>query len=398
MSELLLTRLPVYAGDLSVFAYFLSVDYPESRPEAPYDVENAHLLISALTRPDIQAVDDGKPFFIALSKHLLSSDYLDLLPKDKFFITLPEHELDDAAIDTLTAYSQKGYSFGISHYRYTVATRRVLFAVKHVFVEAKEDDATFRKVVAEAKRFNIQVIATGVDDHASAKRLHALKVNGLMGDFLTKPDLFNPIPVSSNRLIVFKLLEALQDPDVNFDVLENLLSQDNRLSYKLLKVLNSPGYVSVGRKVTSVRDIIVIMGLAQLKSWATLLALTNIEDKPYELMVTTMLRARMAQGMAEALGVETPEMAFMAGLLSSLDALLDRTMADILAELPVSAPVKEALLHYEGPLGKILSDVIHYERGQWEALSDGLLARNDYRRLYTESVIWASKLCTTLSS
>ncbi|MBI2380075.1 MAG: HDOD domain-containing protein [Gammaproteobacteria bacterium] len=397
MPELLVTRLPVYAPDLKVSAYFLRSDYQESAPDQPFDVANAHVLIAALTRPDLTEVD-AQPYYIALSKSLLDQDYLSLLPKERFSIVLPFQELDGACIDQMTALSQKGYQFAISDFELNADSRRALFVVSGLFVGAMASDAEIRKILTEAKRFDIPVIATGIDDHALLKRMRELKVGGYMGDFLTKPDLFTPISEASNRLIVYKLLEALQDPNVSFDVLEALLVKDNRLSYKLLKVLNSPQYASAGRKVTSLRDMFMLMGLDSLKSWATLIALTNIEDKPYELMVATMLRAKMAQRMAEVLGIETPEAAFMTGLLSTLDALLDKEIVDVLDELPIGAAVKDALLQHAGPLGSILRDVINYERGNWEALNGSLLARDDYRRLYTESVIWASKLCATLTT
>lgn len=395
MPNFMLTRFPVYAQDLEVTAYFLRTD---SNALTTAESDPAHVLLSALTRSDIRPEGEERPFFVALPASLLQPEYLSLLPKEQFHIAIDDAELNDASIETLLAYAQKGYRFGITRFRYRPETRRVLFAAKYLFVAADNGDAEIKKVVAEAKRMALPVIATGIEDHESLKRVRTLKVDGYMGSFLTKPDLFNPVKVSSNRLVVYRLLEALSDPDVSFDVLENLLVQDNRLSYKLLKVLNSPTYAVAGRKITSIRDIIVMLGLDQLRSWATLIALTNIEDKPYELMVTTMLRARMAQSMAEALGVESPESAFMAGLLSTLDALLDREMVDVLSELPVAPVLKDALLQQAGPIGAVLRDVFNYERGDWATLSGSLLSRDDYRRCYTESVIWASKLCATLSA
>jgi len=397
MSELLLARLPVYAPDLSVFAYLLRTDLPGVASEADYEEQHAHLLFSALTRSDVTEVEAGKPLFIALSRPLLNEENLRLLDCERFKLAVPFSELDDACIEHLIALSQSGFEIAVSDYRYAPENRRVLLGCRYLFMDAATEDAAIKKAQSEAKRFDVRVIATGIADHETLKRMRALKVDGYMGEFLTKPDLFNPVKVSSNRLIVYRLLEALQDPNVNLTVIENLLAQDNRLSYKLLKVLSSPHYAGAGRDIHSVRDIIMLMGLDQLKTWATLIALTNIEDKPYELMVTTMLRAKMAERIAESMGVETPAMAFMTGLLSTLDALLDRTMDDVLGELPVATQVKDALLTQNGPIGAILADILNYERAQWDALGGKLLSRDDYRRIYTESVIWASKLCSTLS-
>lgn len=396
MSQLLLTRLPLYGPDLSVFAYFLRTNLIDESGAERADVADAHLLITALTGSPLSQTEGEQRLFIPLSKALLTEENLRLIPADRFVIVVDDAEMDDGLIDQLTGFAQKGHEFAVRNFQYRPEARRQLFTVRYLLVSAQNSDQAIGKVVSEAKRMDIPVIASDVADHETLKRMRALKVGGYMGEFLTKPDLINPVQVSSNRLIVYKLLEALADPDVNFDVLENLLAKDNRLSYKLLKVLNSPAYAIAGRPITSLRDIILFMGLDQLKSWATLIALTNIEDKPYELMVTTMLRAKMAERMAALLGVENPETAFMTGLLSTLDALLDREMIDVLEELPVSAAIKDALLQGAGTVGQILTDVLNYERGDWNALAGGLMSKDDYRRIYAESVIWASKLCSTL--
>jgi EAL and modified HD-GYP domain-containing signal transduction protein len=69
--------------------------------------------------------------------------------------------------------------------------------------------------------------------------------------------------------------------------------------------------------------------------------------------------------MGELLGtsrgdVEADEL-FTIGLLSVADALLDRPLETILAELPLADQLGDALLRREGPAGAILQAVIDYE-------------------------------------
>jgi EAL and modified HD-GYP domain-containing signal transduction protein len=85
-----------------------------------------------------------------------------------------------------------------------------------------------------------------------------------------------------------------------------------------------------------------------------------------------------------------PDELFMVGLLSAADALLDLPIDSIVAQLPVSDEVSEALQHHTGPAGSILDVVITYERGEFDAAS--LLAhRSDLAGAYRAALTWAQR-------
>ena len=56
------------------------------------------------------------------------------------------------------------------------------------------------------------------------------------------------------------------------------------------------------------------------------------------------------------------------GLLSMMDAILGRPLADILAEVPVTADIKAALLTGSSPLHPIYEFIQAYERGDWDEI------------------------------
>ena len=67
-----------------------------------------------------------------------------------------------------------------------------------------------------------------------------------------------------------------------------------------------------------------------------------------------------------------PDSAFMTGIFSLLDVLLNLSMDDILAQLPVATPVKLALTERAGPLGELLRAVESGERKKYTAASETL--------------------------
>ena len=60
-----------------------------------------------------------------------------------------------------------------------------------------------------------------------------------------------------------------------------------------------------------------------------------------------------------------PETAYTVGLLSVLDAMMSRPMADLVDELPLPEEVKRAIALREGPYGRLLDHAFRIERNEW---------------------------------
>ncbi len=87
---------------------------------------------------------------------------------------------------------------------------------------------------------------------------------------------------------------------------------------------------------------------------------------------------------------------FTVGLLSVLDAFMDRPMPDILPMLPLADEIGEALLAHEGMLGATLGCVLAYERGDWEAVQNLGCPRDLLLKTYLEALMWATEMQNTL--
>lgn len=236
--------------------------------------------------------------------------------------------------------------------------------------------------------------ATNVNDHDGYEfcKTHALDL--LQGQFYTVP-LANDnhkIPLSAQTLMT--LLVKLQDPEVDAEDLAVTINKDLSLSYKLLRLINS-AFFGLPREVSSIKQAIIMLGHKKIKTWASLLSLSAVDNKPNELRVVAMTRARMCELLAK--NYKAPaELSFAAGLFSTLDALLDKSLATALSQLPLSSELSEALLHQSGPAGQVLRDVINYEKGDWLALGASSLPVEVIARSYLDAIHWAKELNTQL--
>jgi EAL and modified HD-GYP domain-containing signal transduction protein len=83
------------------------------------------------------------------------------------------------------------------------------------------------------------------------------------------------------------------------------------------------------------------------------------------------------------------------GMFSLVDAMLDRPLDSVLADLPVSADVRDALLSSSGPLRGVLGCALDYERGDWDSFTaraaDAGIEEAVCPALYLESRIWGRR-------
>ena len=186
----------------------------------------------------------------------------------------------------------------------------------------------------------------------------------------------------------------LNDPDVQLDQIEQVIAHDVALSFRLLRYVNS-AFFGLRGDVRSIGQALALLGLENLKRWATLSVLASIDDKPTELTVTALIRARFCELAGEPLGIASPAELFTLGLFSVLDAMMDAPMTDVIASLPLAAEMREALVSRKGKRGLLLDCVTALETGE---ISDMPSIVANAGELYLESMMWANAAAESLFS
>ncbi|MEZ5506878.1 MAG: HDOD domain-containing protein [Gammaproteobacteria bacterium] len=175
--------------------------------------------------------------------------------------------------------------------------------------------------------------------------------------------------------------------DYDVERVSRIICQDPRLSYKLMRVVNSASF-GLSRTVKTVEDTIVLLGSYELRRWASMLVLSSVDNKPNELLVTAMVRAKMCELVAKRLHRPNPGSYFTAGLLSLLDALPDRSLADLVSQMPLSAELELALLTGGGDIDQVLQMVAAYDDGRFDAVQMADVDASIMWEVYLESLAW----------
>jgi EAL and modified HD-GYP domain-containing signal transduction protein len=304
---------------------------------------------------------------------------------------------DEELIRKLRHLRDLGYRIALDDFVCT-ESKSLLEVAHYVKFEVIGNDwDQLARFVLEVRKYPVKLIAEKVETLEQFERCKALGFEYFQGYFFSRPQLMQGRRVAVNRLAAIRLIVKLNTPDVDVKGLQETISEDASLTYKLLSYINSATY-SLTRKITSVGHAVVLVGLQKIKAWASLIVLASVDDKSRDLVMTGAVRARMCEHLARVLGLPKPERSFLVGLLSVLDALLDQPMADLVKSLPVESDIVDAVVNYEGSLGKVLKCALEYEKRNWaEARTAANLDEETIREAYQKSLAWSLSTLNSFS-
>lgn len=201
-----------------------------------------------------------------------------------------------------------------------------------------------------------------------------------------------------------KLLEMLTliAEDADTAAIEAIFRQEPKLSYSLLRLVNSAA-LAPRSPITSFVQAINLLGRRQLQRWLQLLVYADPDNghSPNPLLQKAAARGRLLEllspSLTPAVTVDNPgDAAFMIGVFSLLDALLNMSMSEILQQLPLQEVVHQALAEHAGPLGQLLQAINSAESRdlktaarQLEALS---ISGETFLEAQLTALSWAAKI------
>ncbi|GHA98548.1 EAL and HDOD domain-containing protein [Modicisalibacter luteus] len=334
----------------------------------PFDGDEAtrQVMLNAFTEDNIHSVCEGTPAYVNFTANTLKGD-LPFSPGDLVIEILetvtPSHDV----LQAVRRYREQGYRIALDDYTYTEVQHPLLPYADIVKLDYRAYSREgFLDIVTSLKRSypKLVLLAEKVEDHNEFEHCLLAGCDLFQGYFLARPAIVEGRRMPQNRLLILQLLVKLNQPDIETGELAELIRKDPFLSLRLLKIANSSLFYR-HRHIDSVHAAVSLLGQRRIRSLASLLALSKLDDKPHALQKLAMQRGYLCEALAEK--VPGGAMAgFTVGLFSILDAFFDQALTRILDELPLHDSLRQAILERRGPLGKVLETTLHLERGEPE--------------------------------
>lgn len=392
-----LARQAVFDRALGLFGYgirFRSDPQIPAPPEAgPQAVE------TALHDFGLGTLVSGKKAFLTFTKAMLATGLARLLPPAQTVVEIAEStQVDGPVLDACRFLKKGGYQVALESFVPGGKLDALVPVADYLKVDFKAVPPELRQELARKHGGpSLKLLADRVDTRAEFSEAMQAGYTFFGGAFFSKPEFLARKEIAAHKLSYLRILREVGGTEIDFDAVERCVKEDVSLSLKLLRYINSALF-GLRAKVGSIKQALVLLGGPLVRKWVSLLALAAMgDDKPSELVVSALVRARFCEGFAGLLNA--PDQAFelfMVGMFSHVDALLDRPMTEIAQDLPLPSAVKEVLLGHPGGHGRVLRVVEAYEKADWHRLGQLLAALSvDEKKvppLYREAVAWADRV------
>lgn len=342
-----------------------------------------------------------KRTFMTFTPALLFRNTPKIFDKDKIVIQIEDNiVIHSLATILISKYKDAGYHFAINDFQFTPKYFSMLEYVDYIKIDISgaQDETRMRSianVIDMAHGFQKEFIATGVNTKEAYELAKELEADYVEGNYVAGATATKASKMDFMQGNLYQLIVEITKEEPDVEVLEEIIIRDASLTYALLKMANS-AYFAVHHETTSIRQALVRVGISQLKQWVYLLSFENNEGETdassEEMLKTSFLRANFASALAKKLKKLpiTASDAYLMGMFSTLEYMIDAPMEEILFEIPIVKEVKDALIYQEGPVGKLYQLVLHYERAEWaetKQIAEELgINTNQLAQIYMECV------------
>ena len=347
------------------------------------------------------------PLIAHVTPQMLAQDTLvNTFDARQIVFILPEAALGDPKTELrCKELKNQGFRLGVQLESAAQLQRVPLASFDHISCNGAAVRQEFtRSNLRYAKDAGFRRIATEVGSYEMHDWLHDNEFDWFDSHFLTarNPHLGNAPDLT--RLKLLKLLNIVRS-DGDTRQIEAIFREEPKLAFNLLRLVNS---VAVGARthITSFSQAIAILGRRQLQRWLQLLVYANnLADGtgPNPLMQLAAARGRQMEQLCITLDPKPNvedlcESAYMTGLFSLLEVLINMPMSEIIKELPLQDEVLEALETpgEGGPLSQLLaatqaSDCGHFTTA--ENIFDQLnITPEKHAKAQAAAFLWASHI------
>ncbi len=401
-----IARQAVFGSSMKVFGYELL--FRGGMKSAGYDgvssLQASASVLGGLFENGINQIVDDKKAFINFDNELLQSDTIELIDPDRLIVEVLENvSVDENLIQRVLILKEKGYKIALDDFDENLSTYQLIpYAdiIKYDILATplNQIKEAVKKMLASKK----VLLAEKIETEEEFKKAKSMGFHLFQGFFFSKPCLItessSPATVKSQYT---RIIAEIKKEEPSFQALAEIIEKDATLAYRLVKLSSTR---SGSDMIYTIKQALTYMGLREIERWIHVLMLRELNDsKPDELMRVSLIRAKFAE--LTALHSKVRHLKYEAsimGLFSTIDAMLNQSMADALKNILLPDTITDALVKNNGALYPIYKLITVYEKGDWaemEEITRALKLNEDIIYSdYLQAVKWAKETMDTICS
>lgn len=376
--DVLVARQAIFDRDRRVHGYELL--FRSNAGQNEFDgteggLATQQVLANSLLVIGLENLVGTKKAFVNFGRGPLLQGWHASLPRGSTVIELLETvEPDTEVLEACRNLREQGYQIALDDFVFRPGCERLLEVADLVKIEVQSIPRPEQQLlVRSSKARGIQTLAEKVETHEQFEWARQSGYDYFQGYFFARPVMVRGQKIPAVKLHCLRLLQEAQRPELDFERLEMLILEDVSLSYQLLRYVNSPLF-ALTSTIRSIRQALMFFGETELRKWIVLATLTRTaEDKPSELIRHSLVRARFCESVARLSKTGLEQSAFLTGLFSLLDALIDRPLEETLSQMglaPEIAAVLSGGAPESDPLASLYQLARAYEVADWQRVEE----------------------------
>ncbi|HAU04011.1 EAL domain-containing protein [Pseudoalteromonas sp. S4488] len=339
-------------------------------PDIDGDEATSRLIEGSQFNFGLEDLTDNKPAYINFTLDTLQKGYPLLLGKEQVVVEILETIQPGKRLLALVKdLKERGYTLALDDYIHQPVWRHFYPYIDMIKIDFLTTDKESIEAVIEAIKPHphIKLLAEKVETYEKYQLALEMGFSYFQGFFFSKPEMVQSKTLPPSEMALAELLYETSSIDLNLRKITEVFERDVNLSYKLLRYSNSAAFKRRA-EISTIKQALIVLGSEEIKRFLSLLFAAQVSaDKPAELIRLSLTRARFAELLAISHGkLRDTGMAFLTGMMSLMDAILDEDMPSVMNKLPLTNEIKDALLKDEGLLATYLNLVKFYEQANWE--------------------------------
>ena len=342
----------------------------------------------------------GLPAFVSCSVASLTEDWVHDLPPNLTVVELSD-ELEPTSALMAACRKLKGMGFRLALDDFTGKPefQPLVDIADYIKVNFLKLDATERRTLLRRLAGSPgRLLAKHIETQEDYRQACAEGFKLFEGYYFCHPEPIKNHRIPANRLVHLEIMELVQNESVDLQRLSQLVMCDASLTYRLLRLVNSP-VCAMRQEVTSIQSALMLVGEKTFRRIAMLAIASDFNtDQPAEILRMAFERGRFCE-LASGLCGLIPTEQYLIGMVSMFPAMLRIPMGDLARSLPLREKAREALLGAVNAEGILLQWLSCHEHGDW-AGCDAIIQANNLRhdqitRCHAEAVAWSNTALNT---
>ncbi|MGM0845349.1 MAG: EAL and HDOD domain-containing protein [Bacillota bacterium] len=405
--EVFVARQPIFNVNEEAIAYELLYRNNQENffPNINGDRATADVIINSFLNIGIDQLSGGKPCFINFTETLLKLKVPTYFrPREIVVEILETVQPSPEILKICRELRQLGYKIALDDFVFNKSNpycKELMKLADYIKVDMlSTSEETREEIELIARLLDVKLLAEKVetrkDFEEAKKRGYAL----FQGFFFSKPVVLSTYDVPVYFHSYYEIIQSLELSEPSMDRIAELIEQDISLSYKLLKLINSPAY-RPKHKISSIRQAIILLGLIEIQRWIYVLAIRDMTGSTgqisEEVIKLCLTRAKMCELIStKVLDDPVPSSYFLTGMFSLMEDIIGQPIEKVLKDMPLQDDICDALKGKKNNLKKVLELVTAIETADWEKADNvGMnirLTQSEYNHFYVQSCQWAESL------